>query len=119
MFSSENKNTASNEHEGYKIESNPYYSSPDLVPQDHSKIFIEWTNKQVVTDPEDATKTYLPFQITETFVIQSDEEFHMALARFNEIIDAEGNAEEASELGALEKAIDKYWDILYPKESES
>jgi hypothetical protein len=118
MFSQENNKTTSNDPEAFRIESSPYISSPDLVPQDHSKIFIEWTNKQVVANPEDETKVLLPFRITETFVIQSDEEFHLALARFNEIMDGD-DAREGSELLALEKAIDIYWEILYPKDPEA
>lgn len=111
----ENNNAASNDKEACRIESNSYYFSADFAPKDHGKIFIEWTNKQVVTDSADHGKSHRPLHVSDTFIIQTEEEFHMALARFNEIIDAESTTNEAAELNALEKAIDTYWEILYPK----
>ena len=119
MFSAEDTDSTSNKNEGLKIEPNPYFASSDFTPQDHSKVFIEWTNKQPVADPKVAVKQSFPSQSNAPFVIQSDAEFHQALARFSEIMDAEANTTEASELVALENAIDTYWDFLYPKEPES
>jgi hypothetical protein len=97
--------------------SNENSYAPDIIPQDHSKIFIEWFNKQQLIQNKES-KPYACSAEGEPFTIQSDAEFHWALARFNEIIDADENTSEDFELKALETAIDTYWDFLYPKESE-
>jgi hypothetical protein len=113
MFSSENKFDANHLDSGSANEKNKAYFSSENIPNNHSKVFIEWTTRQHLTNHVRDGKSS-PVVKAEPFVIHSEEEFHWALARFNEIIDASPETPEAYELSILENAIDLYWDILYP-----
>lgn len=46
--------------------------------------------------------------------IETDDDYRKALARINELMDAEANTPEAEELGRLATLVESYEDVVFP-----